>query len=576
MASWRDRAVKVPNSAPSSGSWRDRAAPVPQDDSYDYEGGAKALGRGALQGATLGFGDEIEGAMGGGLQALVNSLPDSVRDELGLVKADSGDAYRYVRDEDRAANAKAEAEHGNLYTGGNIAGGLLVPIPGGVAKTAGKAALQGAGLGAAAGLGSSDADLTKGEYGRAAVDTLVGGVTGAAGGAGGHYLAEGAGKIAPYIANHLPTREDVAAPLRAFAERRAYKAAGPMLKDYRVLQRQGGLDRAQEIGRELLDSGAVSFGDNVENIAEKLTPIRQEAGRDVGRVIDDIDRVLPGPISRGKLADRIQTELLDPLLQTNFPGDAQRIRTLRQQVNALRANANQPLSMRGLEALKRSYDPLAKFDTATPNAVRDAIRDVRGVVQRHSEDAASLVDPDLAHQFQRAKERFSLLAPAEDMASDQALRRQANRMVSPSDYMAGMAGELKDASQQPGGLTGMAWAWAHKQLRERGNAAAAVAVDALANLIHDPDLAQQASRAIVRNPQLAQGLVEAARRGPQALARAISHRPAIPTDGPYSSAFAAGKRMGDEDGSVTHFVLSQTDPNYQEHLRKQREDGGGQ
>ena len=125
-------------------------------------GGLEAVGRGALQGATLGLSDEITGA----LESLFSKTK----------------TYSQARDESRANNAAAQDQHSLLYGGGELAGGILPGlIPGaGVAKgasiaeAAGKAALQGG----IAGLGSSEADLTKGDIGGAALDTGIGAVTG--------------------------------------------------------------------------------------------------------------------------------------------------------------------------------------------------------------------------------------------------------------------------------------------------------------------------------------------------------------------------------------------------------------
>jgi hypothetical protein len=125
---------------------------------------AEALGRGALQGATLGFSDELAGV-----------IESVVTDK----------SYEQARDESRAKNKAAQEAHPWLYGGGELAGGAATAlVPGAGVATLGKAALAGA----AAGLGGSEADLTKGEFGQAAFDTALGGTVGA--------VAHGAGKLA--------------------------------------------------------------------------------------------------------------------------------------------------------------------------------------------------------------------------------------------------------------------------------------------------------------------------------------------------------------------------------------------
>lgn len=530
----------MPKSAKRSGGYMPKSARPVETAAPAESSALETYGdatRGALQGVTLNFGDEIQGAMGAGLQKLVNALPQSVKDRLDLVDADAGDAYRYVRDADRAANKQAQQRSGKAYFGGEIAGGLLIP-GGGAAKGLKGALALGAGMGAAGGLGASEAELTgdNPEYLRAVGDTAKGAALGLAGGGIGHGLGLAAPAVARAIGNRLPGREEIGNVLRKFAERRAYKAAGPMLKNFRQLADKGGLEEAENIGRELLDSDVIGRLDNVEDIAKKLAPLRNEAGEDVGHAIDALDNELatglkgpngtqalsPNP-NRGfdphKIADRAQRELVDPIAKKGFPGDRRRVQQLLDEVEAIRSMDRRPMKFRDLEEMKRAYDPEIRFDSNTPNVVRDAVRDVRGLVQRHVEEGAEALNPKLADAFKAAKRRFELLAPAEEMAGDQAFRAQANRMISPSDYLAGL--KAKGDGKTPETLMAAVWAFAHNQLRTRGNAFAARTVDDLASLIHDPVVAQQATTILVNNPALAPVLKQAAERGLPALTRAI-------------------------------------------------------
>lgn len=124
--------------------------------------------RGAAQGASLGFADEITGLL----------------ESIGTEKT-----YAQARDESRENYATAAAANPKMTIAGELGGGLAGAfVPGmGLAKGAGlaKEALYGAKLGAAAGLGHSTADLTKGEVGQAATDTLHGAEFGGAAGLAG-------------------------------------------------------------------------------------------------------------------------------------------------------------------------------------------------------------------------------------------------------------------------------------------------------------------------------------------------------------------------------------------------------
>lgn len=154
---------------------------------------------GSVKGVTLGFDDEIAGAAGALLQKLGSNSPE-----------DFWTLYSKIRDNVRQTHAEAEEAQPGASIVGELAGSLVLPVPGlaavkgaGFAAKAAAMAKTGAKAGAIAGLGLSDADLTKGELGEAARDTaggaLLGGATGAglqAIGTGLTTAAKGAGKIA--------------------------------------------------------------------------------------------------------------------------------------------------------------------------------------------------------------------------------------------------------------------------------------------------------------------------------------------------------------------------------------------
>jgi hypothetical protein len=238
----------------------------------------EALGRGTLQGGTLGFADEL----GGGAYALKDALTKgSISD---IVKD-----YIKNRDEIRGNNAKAQAAHPWAYGGGELAGGVgTMLIPGaGVGNT-----LKGAaGLGALYGVGKSDADIT--DVPAIAGDALKGAAFGAAG--------YGAGKL---IANAMPTSEG----LGNFAENEAVKHLRPTPAVARDLGPEG----LHAIGREALDSGAIGFGSKAETTAANLSDLLQE----VGQVKGDIVEAAQGGVDPMLIADRVRKEVIAPLRQT--------------------------------------------------------------------------------------------------------------------------------------------------------------------------------------------------------------------------------------------------------------------
>lgn len=171
--------------------------------------------RGAAQGATFGFSDELTGAG----EALLRKLTGD--------KRPIGDLYTKSRDEAREANAAAEMANPKTYTGSELGGAFLVPIPGsGMLTGASKAlvkgaptaikyivpgAIHGAAAGGMFGAGTSNADLTKGEVGKFAGDVAKGTATGAGAGTVVAPLAAGASKLLGRGASKAGEVADVAA-----------------------------------------------------------------------------------------------------------------------------------------------------------------------------------------------------------------------------------------------------------------------------------------------------------------------------------------------------------------------------
>jgi hypothetical protein len=165
---------------------------APQFDLAPMEatGTGGAIVRGVQKGASMGFADEDAGARAAAQEVVRGG---------GLTKALA--KYREARDAERGADQRAQDINSTAMTGGEIAGALAVPLPFGKARAAsllgklGLAAGRGALAGAGYGLGSSDADLTQGDFKGAGVDTAIGGGSGVLGGLTGEVMSLGVGKV---------------------------------------------------------------------------------------------------------------------------------------------------------------------------------------------------------------------------------------------------------------------------------------------------------------------------------------------------------------------------------------------
>lgn len=159
-------AQPAPVPTPAAFNWDEH--PV-VDSSTDSEvSPAESFAREAVQGPTLGFNDELSGAAQTAMQAMTGGV-----DKLSDLKT----LYTAYRDAERRKNQIAEKANPTASKAGMLTGGLATALVPGMGEI--NSLKKAAAIGGLAGLGSSDADLTKGEVGRAALDTGVGAGLGA-------------------------------------------------------------------------------------------------------------------------------------------------------------------------------------------------------------------------------------------------------------------------------------------------------------------------------------------------------------------------------------------------------------
>ena len=162
-------------------------------DSYSVEqpeapGVGESLLRGAAQGATLGFADELTGAGEAGLDKLTGKNPDKSLLDL----------YKQHRDESRANYDAAAKTNPIASTIGNLGGSILPAVAtaglapavegAGLAANVGRGVMAGGAFGVASGLGNSTAGTLGGQLGDAYEGAKGGAITGGVLGAAGQAL----------------------------------------------------------------------------------------------------------------------------------------------------------------------------------------------------------------------------------------------------------------------------------------------------------------------------------------------------------------------------------------------------
>jgi hypothetical protein len=367
-----------------------------------------------------------------------------------------------------------------------------------------------AAVGALSGAGAADNETPGGKAGGAGMG-LAAGVGGNL--LGTHVVGPAVGYVGRKVMSKIPDA------VKKFAEERALKAAGPMLKNYRQLAAQGRID---DLGRDLLDEGVVGFGDDVSAIANKANDRLQSIGQAIGFARDQVDKALPASaLPTGKqLADTIEQQIVAKLKAS--PVHEPYADAVQAMADRFRARGDTPVSLNQLTDWKAElnsiiqHPPDPNFPLQQKQAVAGVLKDAEdSLVQRAAGSPA-------AAQYSEAKRLYGNLANVADFSADKALREDANRIVSPSDHAFGAVAAAVDTAK--GGSAGeaslwaMAMAFANKMARERGNSVAAVTLDALAD---------SAPMQWLKRLPAAQGqkyiapIAQAAVRGPQALAAAV-------------------------------------------------------
>lgn len=160
----------------------------------------QSIGRGAAQGATLKFGDEINGAV----QTIGNRiLPVSMggRDSSESQPSLTED-YRNERNAERTQNKTSEEAHPIGYLGGEVLGGLSTTAPLATAKGIHSIIAAGAGLGGIGAMGASKAEIDAPPTDTTmANDVALGTGAGALTSLGGYGISKGLGLLGRKIAD---------------------------------------------------------------------------------------------------------------------------------------------------------------------------------------------------------------------------------------------------------------------------------------------------------------------------------------------------------------------------------------
>lgn len=496
----------------------------------------ESVARGAAQNATLGFGDEASAAL-----------------ELGLGKLTGNEAYKdatysKLRDENRADNAQAQKDNPWSYGIGQVLGGLPSAIATGGATSTPAMLATGAGMGAATGLGLSESDNASGM----AKDTGIGAGFGLAGASLAKLVSkfgpDAIAKVAPKLAKRLGLR----------AESLAENAVGATASQAEKMQ--------PGTGRFLLDNDIVNAGSSQRNIADNAARMMGKATGEIDEVMATLDKSGRG-IDPQKILNKIDDKIAE-LVQD--PSQASVVRQLNGYkediINAWSQGEGGNILPSAAEKTKRGYQSIARKAYGDPD--RQLATKATGSIYRQSvEDAAEELSPDLAAKFNTAKETYGMLSPVEEAAERRALVVNQSPIGGPGDMMMAAGGVIASGGNPLGALAPVA----RRVVPPRIASTLAVGADkASRGMSALPGIANTAK------PYMSGAIQSGSRSATQKVIENKKKQDQdIPIDrmGKFSSSLMKAKERGPQALAVANYVLTNSNPEYREMLRQQKEEG---
>jgi hypothetical protein len=425
--------AKVVDQEQSQGGF-DLSTAKPTNSQGTYSGDIQAGGQTALQGATLGFGDELAG-LGGAIAGKAFNLVG-----LGDDKTFAED-YKTIRDRYRGDVDKFAKENPKSALGLSIAGSLptiaaaplrAASVGTGVLPMVMQAGKAGAAYGAVSGLGSSDAD----SIGGMAADTVKGGALGMALGAVSQPVISGIGAVGSNVAQRFSNVSSQDAARIKLAESLGRDVRGDVDPYLQAQSRMGKLgdeatvaDSAGASTVGLLDMLATLPGKTKEAVSNM---IHERQATRAGRMLGTADEALgtqganASQLTKDLIAQRskeaaplyaqvenapvtIDNDLMGLISATSpFHGEVQRLATMRG--TPLKLTDIQPgdqIPLKHLDILKQTLYDVA--DSAKRAGSNTLARDAQSLRVRLTDklDEASPKDQAGDSIYKKARDTFA-------------------------------------------------------------------------------------------------------------------------------------------------------------------------
>lgn len=413
--------------------------------------------RGGAQGASFGFAPAITGAL--------EAIPEALHGK------DLMESYRTKRDETNELYKQAQEANPYSYLAGEVAGGVAPAL---LAPQA-SALKLGAGMGALSGLGQS---VSGGQdLGDTAANVATQGVMGGA-------IGGALGKLSSALAPEA---------LKKSAAKNAVEAFHPSKSEVAKMMKspalEKGANRLEEVGANLLkktpygETPIVTPFANAEQRAAKLDGMLQAAGKDVGEIINDIDKNVKVNNDFFKPSDLVQEieNVRKNYIIEGLPGESSQTEynALSGLMRDIQRFGNEPVDFKTANKIKKIISDKAYNQQGS--VIDQDYAALRGFVNNKIDEsldkvAGQLADPAQVQKYGQAKDLYRTAKQLEKSAAGELASGISNRDLGLTDYISAGVGHAV------GGTPGAAaLAVGNKLARKNYNTVMAVGQDKLAD-----------------------------------------------------------------------------------------------
>lgn len=255
-------------------------------------------------------------------------------------------------------------------------------------------------------------------------------------------------------------------------------------------------DQVQELGNQLKEDKIMGPFTSRPKIQENIEAAQSGYGQKIGNIVQGADATTGGEgiVPAKEIVNQAINEVWAPLAERSTTrAAAAKVADEIDSFSKLHGNDN--LTLAELQQFKKDLSDVQKmFARQGDDPTVDAYKQLYGVFNKGGENALDRVQESLPagqslDEFQAAKKGYGSNTTALKMIADRNARDATNRMLSPSDYAAGIgAAAMHDGGMIPAPLKAIGAALVNKGFRQYGNQAKASSWQTLADAINQGEL----------------------------------------------------------------------------------------